>query len=115
VAEGIASLEAGDVLPQQLRGLPTTEAKKLTHTAHCTGGEGKKTHWQVIGAGWELKDGNGVVLQLDCFPRDGRVIIKPAEKGLVIVNLIAMTNHDLAANEYRARALWMEEEAAERG
>jgi hypothetical protein len=58
-----------------------TETKKPTHTAHCTVGEGKKTRWREIGAGWEIKDGKGLVLQLDCFPRNGRVIVQPAERG----------------------------------
>jgi hypothetical protein len=45
-------------------------------------GQGRNTKeaWTRIGAAFPHKEGIGFTLQLDCFPRDGRVIILPPQE-----------------------------------
>lgn len=40
------------------------------------GKDGQKGYWTKIGAAWKSKDGKGYVLQLDCVPLDGRVVLR---------------------------------------
>jgi hypothetical protein len=57
----------------------THEAKRPTHTAYCIHGEGTKGRWRKIGVAWTTKDDKGLILQLDCLSRDGRVVLREAE------------------------------------
>jgi hypothetical protein len=40
------------------------------------GKNGEKGFWTKLGAAWKSKDGKGFVLQLDCVPLDGRVVLR---------------------------------------
>lgn len=40
------------------------------------GGEEKKSKWTKIGAGWSHKDGDGLNIQLDAIPVDGKLSIR---------------------------------------
>ncbi len=51
-----------------------------THTIFCIVGEDKKSRWREIGVAWKTKDELGFIIQLDCFPRDGRLILQPSER-----------------------------------
>lgn len=58
----------------------TTETKAPTMAAyHVRDGKGEnaKSFWTRIGAAWVHQDGEGMTLQLDCLPVDGRVVIRP--------------------------------------
>lgn len=57
----------------------TQESKRPTHTAYMIVGEGTKGRWREIGAAWQTKDEKGLILQLDCWPKDGRIVIRQAE------------------------------------
>jgi len=57
-----------------------TNSNRPTHTVNAVIGEGSKSRWREIGVAWQTKDQKGLILQLDCFPRDGRVIVQPAER-----------------------------------
>lgn len=37
---------------------------------------GEKTFWNRVGASWLHHDGNGMSLQLETFPIDGRVVLR---------------------------------------
>ena len=44
-------------------------------------GEGEKGFFTRIGAAWAHGDGNGFNIQVDCFPLDGRIVLRtPSEK-----------------------------------
>ena len=54
------------------------EPNRPTHTAYCViGGKGR---WREIGAAWPTNDAKGFIVHLDCFPRDGRVVLREAER-----------------------------------
>jgi hypothetical protein len=38
-------------------------------------GEGQKAIWTRIGAGWPHGSGNGLSIQLDALPLDGRIVL----------------------------------------
>lgn len=38
--------------------------------------KGDKTFWNRIGASWLHQDGNGMSLQLESFPIDGRIVLR---------------------------------------
>lgn len=38
--------------------------------------KGEKTFWNRVGASWLHHDGNGMSLQLDTFPIDGRIVLR---------------------------------------
>jgi hypothetical protein len=43
--------------------------------------EGKKSIWTRIGSVWPHADGNGMNVQLDCVPLDGRITLRvPSER-----------------------------------
>jgi hypothetical protein len=46
---------------------------------------GDKTFWNRVGASWLHHDGNGMSLQLETFPIDGRIVLRaplePTEAG----------------------------------
>lgn len=51
---------------------------KPTHVAyHVKAGKDGKALWQRIGAAWLHKDGQGLSLQLDSLPVDGRIELRP--------------------------------------
>jgi hypothetical protein len=37
---------------------------------------GEKTFWNRVGASWLHHDGNGMSLQLETFPIDGRIVLR---------------------------------------
>ena len=44
-------------------------------------GEGEKGFFTRIGAAWVHGDANGFNIQVDCFPLDGRIVLRiPSEK-----------------------------------
>jgi hypothetical protein len=47
--------------------------------------KGDKTFWNRVGASWLHQDGNGMSLQLETVPIDGRIVLRaprdPAETG----------------------------------
>lgn len=47
--------------------------------------KGDKTFWNRVGASWLHQDGNGLSLQLETVPIDGRIVLRaprdPAETG----------------------------------
>lgn len=54
-------------------------AKKPSHIAYTVSeGKGDQRHWTKIGAAWPAKD-EGLTLQLDAIPRDGRVALRSLE------------------------------------
>ncbi len=40
--------------------------------------DGDKSHWTTIGAAWAHKDGDGLNIQLDAMPLNGRLVIRKA-------------------------------------
>lgn len=38
--------------------------------------KGDKTFWSRVGASWLHHDGNGMSLQLETFPIDGRIVLR---------------------------------------
>jgi hypothetical protein len=55
-----------------------TVTKRPTHTAYCIIGE--KGRWREIGAAWATTDGKDFVIHLDCFPKDGKVVLREPER-----------------------------------
>lgn len=55
----------------------TTASNKPTHRIFAVSkrGEGKKSHWQEIGAAWAHKDGKGLSLKLDFMPLNGAEVV----------------------------------------
>ena len=49
-------------------------------TTSC-GKNNSKIQWRECGAMWEHKDGNGVSLDLDVIPVNGKVTIRRGQKG----------------------------------
>ena len=42
--------------------------------------KGEKAFWQKIGACWSHKDANGLTLQLDVMPLDGRIVLRKPQQ-----------------------------------
>lgn len=42
-------------------------------------GDNAKAFWTRIGAAWPHQNGNGFTVQLDCYPVDGRIVLRPAK------------------------------------
>ncbi|QEL18764.1 hypothetical protein [Limnoglobus roseus] len=54
-------------------------SKAPTHIAYqVRDGKNDKGFWTRIGAAWQHKDGNGLNIQLDCVPLDGRIQLRVA-------------------------------------
>ena len=53
-----------------------------SHIAYAVrdGKDGQKGKWNEIGAAWQTKDRRGLILHLNAFPIDGRVILQPRDK-----------------------------------
>lgn len=47
-----------------------------SHYAYVVQDQDKGGRWTKIGAAWSTKDGDGMVLHLDCLPVDGRIVIR---------------------------------------
>lgn len=57
----------------------TEKTNKPSHIAYTVNdGKGDQSHWTKIGAAWPAKD-DGLTLQLDAIPRDGRVTLRSLE------------------------------------
>lgn len=57
----------------------TEHSKKPSHLAYTVAeGKNDQRHWTKIGAAWPAKD-DGLTLQLDAIPRDGRVTLRSVE------------------------------------
>lgn len=57
-----------------------TQPRRPTHTAFSVkDADGSKGRWTEIGAAWETQDQKGLILHLDCFPKDGRVVLRQSE------------------------------------
>jgi hypothetical protein len=60
-----------------------TENKTPTHRAYSVrnfGDDNKKSYWTQIGSAWEHKDGKGYSVQLEAFPVNGRLTIRPIKE-----------------------------------
>jgi len=55
---------------------PAPTPKAPDFIAWIVRSKGDKTFWQRIGASWFHHDGNGLSLQLDTLPLDGRVVLR---------------------------------------
>lgn len=61
------------------RNKKTREAKAPTMRAYSVREgkqEGDKGFWTPIGAAWEHDDGNGLSIQLDALPIDGKIVLR---------------------------------------
>lgn len=57
----------------------TENSKKPSHLAYTVSeGKNDQRYWTKIGAAWPAKD-DGLTLQLDAIPRDGRVNLRSVE------------------------------------
>lgn len=57
------------------------ETKRPSHIAYqVREGEENKSYFNRIGAAWTHKDGEGMTIQLDSLPVDGRVTIRTAQE-----------------------------------
>ena len=57
--------------------MTTTKQTNLpTHDVYMVEGEGETAYWTRIGAAWAHKKGDGLNVQLSCFPVDGRLVIR---------------------------------------
>jgi hypothetical protein len=56
----------------------TTESGKRppTHTIFQVLGDGDKSRWIRVGAGWANKDGKGLFLKFDAYPVVGRIQVR---------------------------------------
>lgn len=56
------------------------ESKRPTHIAYqVREGEENKSYFNRIGAVWTHKDGEGFNIELDSFPKDGKVIVRSVQ------------------------------------
>ena len=46
------------------------------HAFTISKGSNDKNYWTRIGAAWENKDGNGLNVELDCLPIDGKLTLR---------------------------------------
>lgn len=61
----------------------TTESKRPTHIAYqVREGEENKSYFNRIGAVWTHKDGEGFNIDLDSFPKDGKVVVRSVQERL---------------------------------
>ena len=59
----------------------TTSTKPPTHIVyHGREGKEKKMYWTRVGAAWPTRNGNGLNVQLDFVPLDGRITVLPASE-----------------------------------
>lgn len=56
------------------------ETKRPTHVVWQVIGEGDKSRWTRIGAGWPNRDGKGLSLKLDAYPLTGRIVVREQEQ-----------------------------------
>lgn len=57
------------------------ETKRPSHIAYqVREGEENKSYFNRIGAAWTHKDGEGMTIQLDSLPVDGRVTIRTVQE-----------------------------------
>lgn len=59
-----------------------TENKTPTHRAYSVrnfGEDNKKIYWTQIGSAWQHSDGKGFNIQLEAFPVNGQLTIRPAK------------------------------------
>lgn len=57
----------------------TTTGKSPTHIAYqVRDRNGGKGFWTRIGSAWTHNDGNGLNIQLECMPLDGRITLRIA-------------------------------------
>ena len=54
---------------------PATNAPSFIAWSIITKGE-NKAFWQKVGACWSHKDAQGLTLQLDVMPLDGRIVLR---------------------------------------
>lgn len=47
-----------------------------THTIFQVIGDGEKSRWTKIGAGWTNKDGKGLFLKFDAYPVIGHISVR---------------------------------------
>ena len=61
---------------------PSSTSKTPSHIAyHVRDRKGADAIWTRIGSAWQHADGKGFNIQLDAFPRDGRITLRvPEEK-----------------------------------
>lgn len=61
---------------------PSSAAKKPTYIAyHVRDTKGRESYWTRIGAAWTHDDGQGLNLQIEVVPLDGRITLRvPSEK-----------------------------------
>ena len=60
-----------------------TEHKAPTHRAYSVrnfGEDNKKSYWTQIGSAWEHSDGKGFNIQLESFPVNGQLTIRPVKE-----------------------------------
>ncbi|MFQ5444845.1 MAG: hypothetical protein ACE5EK_09535, partial [Nitrospinales bacterium] len=60
-----------------------SENKAPTHRAYSVrnfGDDNKKSYWTQIGSAWEHSDGKGYNVQLEAFPVNGRLTIRPIKE-----------------------------------
>lgn len=56
----------------------TKETRRPTHVVWQVLGEGGKSRWTRIGAGWPNRDGRGLSLKFDACPLAGRTVVREA-------------------------------------
>ena len=59
-----------------------TKAQKSrpTHTVYVVEGEGDSAFWTKVGAAWRHEDGEGFNIELDSFPKDGKVVVRSVQE-----------------------------------
>lgn len=60
-----------------------TENKAPTHRAYSVrnfGDDNKKSYWTQIGSAWEHSDEKGYNVQLEAFPVNGQLTIRPVKE-----------------------------------
>lgn len=60
----------------------TASSKAPTHVAyHVRDVKGSESFWTRIGSAWQHADGNGLNIQIETLPLDGRITLRvPSEK-----------------------------------
>ena len=57
-----------------------SETKRPSHIVWQVRGEGEKSRWTRIGAGWPNRDGKGLSLKFDAYPLTGRIVVREQEQ-----------------------------------
>ena len=52
------------------------EPKPPAYIAWHVSGRDEKSYWTRIGAAWDHKDGEGLTLQLETVPMNGRIVLR---------------------------------------